>query len=200
MLVSEDPLTVQQIVNLVDSEQTSEAQVSSQVQQALEMLDRRDNERPYELVQVGSGFRLQIRSELNEWVKRLTSQRPRKYSRSVLETLALIAYKQPVTRGEIEKVRGVAVHTQTIRLLLDRGWIKELGVREGPGRPMTYGTTKSFLDYFSLRSLDELPPLAEVSQRQLNINVEEGESEVPRRGIINPSEMESDPNRQSNAD
>jgi segregation and condensation protein B len=111
---------------------------------------------------VASGWRVQVRGDLAPWVSRLWESRPPKYSRALLETLVLIAYQQPVTRSDIEQVRGVSVSSNIIRTLLDRDWIRIVGHRDVPGRPALYGTTRAFLDYFDLRSLDQLPPLAEI--------------------------------------
>lgn len=118
------------------------------------------------LAEVAGGFRLQVPAELAPWMARLQTERPPRYSRALLETLVVIAYRQPVTRGDIEDVRGVAVATTTIRTLLDRGWIRVVGQRDVPGRPSLYGTTREFLDYFSLRALADLPPLAELSDAE----------------------------------
>jgi segregation and condensation protein B len=113
-----------------------------------------------ELVEVASGFRLQVRKEFSQRLSRLWQERPTRYSRALLETLALIAYRQPITRGEIENVRGVTVNPNIIRTLAERGWIRVVGHREVPGHPELLGTTRDFLDYFGLKSLDELPSLA----------------------------------------
>ncbi len=166
LFVAEDPLSKEQLVSLLkDSELDLESgSLSQDVESALASLQGECANRAYELVEVGSGYRFQVRSEYNKWIARLLLHRPRRYSRALLETLALIAYRQPITRGEIEQVRGVAVSTQTMRTLLDRGWVRELGVKDLPGRPMMYGTTSSFLDYFSLRSLEELPPLQDIAE------------------------------------
>ncbi len=118
--------------------------------------------RGYELKQVASGFRLQVRQEYATWVGRLWEERPARYTRALLETMALIAYRQPITRGEIEEVRGVSVSSNIIKTLLERDWIKVLGHKDVPGKPTLYGTTKQFLDYFNLKSLDQLPTLAEI--------------------------------------
>lgn len=121
------------------------------------------NDRGIELVEVANGFRYQIRTALHPWVARLWAERPTRYSRALLETLALIAYRQPVTRGDIEQVRGVAVSSNMVRTLEERGWIRIVGHRDTPGHPALFGTTREFLDYFNLRTLDELPPLAELA-------------------------------------
>jgi len=118
--------------------------------------------RGYELKQVASGFRLQVKQEYATWVGRLWEEKPARYTRALLETMALIAYRQPVTRGEIEEVRGVSVSSNIIKTLLERDWIKVLGHKDVPGKPTLYGTTKAFLDYFNLKKLDQLPTLAEI--------------------------------------
>lgn len=168
LLVAEDPLSRSQLSNLLkeDDEDDHEGAVAELVDEALNLIRADCAERAYELVEVGSGLRLQVKPELNRWIAKLWKQRPRRYSRALLETLALIAYRQPITRGEIEQVRGVAVSSYTLRTLVDRGWIRELGHKELPGRPMMYGTTRSFLDYFSLKSLDDLPPLHELQDSE----------------------------------
>ena len=115
-----------------------------------------------ELKEVASGFRIQARDQIGAWVSRLWEERPRRYSRALLETLALIAYRQPITRGDIEEVRGVSVRSNIIRTLQEREWIRVVGHRDVPGKPALFGTTKAFLDYFNLSSLDDLPSLAEI--------------------------------------
>lgn len=118
--------------------------------------------RSLELKEVASGLRFQVRKELGPWVARLWQERPQRYSRAILETLALVAYRQPITRGEIEEIRGVAVSTQIMKTLLERNWVRAVGHRDVPGRPALYATTKQFLDYFELVSLDQLPTLGEI--------------------------------------
>jgi len=129
---------------------------------ALEQLGEECADRGIELKEVASGFRYQVRQDVNAWVARLWTERQTKYSRALLETLALIAYRQPITRGEIEQIRGVAVSTNIVKTLEEREWIRVVGYRDVPGKPELFGTTKGFLDYFVLKSLDELPPLAEI--------------------------------------
>ncbi|MDM3872097.1 SMC-Scp complex subunit ScpB [Porticoccus sp. W117] len=118
--------------------------------------------RGFELKKVSSGYRFQVRQELSQWVNRLWEEKPQKYSRAMLETLALIAYRQPITRGDIEEIRGVSVSSQIIKTLHEREWIRVVGHRDVPGRPSLYATTKQFLDYFNLASLEELPTLGEL--------------------------------------
>jgi segregation and condensation protein B len=134
----------------------------SDIGKALEELGEDYAERGLELKEVASGFRIQAREEVNTWIARLWEERPQRYSRALLETLALIAYRQPITRGDIEEVRGVSVRSTIIRTLQEREWIRVVGHRDIPGKPALFGTTKAFLDYFNLASLDDLPSLAEI--------------------------------------
>lgn len=126
-------------------------------------------ERAVELVQVASGWRFRTRPEYASYLDRINPEKPPKYSRAVLETLAIIAYRQPVTRGDIEEIRGVTVNTQVIRTLEERGWIDAVGYRDTPGRPALYATTKEFLDDLGLRSISELPPLEQMTQEMTQI-------------------------------
>ena len=155
------PLSLERMRDLFDEDQ---APTTEMLRQALGRLARDCEGRSVELLEVASGWRLQVRNEYAPWVRRLWEERPQRYSRALLETLSLIAYRQPITRGEIEDVRGVAVSSQIMRTLLDRDWVRVVGHREVPGRPAMYATTRQFLDYFNLRSLAELPPLAELRE------------------------------------
>lgn len=159
LLASSQPLSVVQLGELF--EPTAEIG-RQQVLQALERLRKDCTGRGIELVEVASGFRYQVRQELHPWLSKLRSEKPGRYSRALLETLALIAYRQPITRPEIEQIRGVALSSQIIKTLEEREWIRILGHRDVPGRPALFGTTRQFLDYFNLKSLDQLPPLAEI--------------------------------------
>lgn len=143
----------------------------SSLKKAIEQLREDFSERSIEIKETGSGYRIQVKQEFSQWISRLWEERPTRYSRALLETLALIAYRQPITRGEIEEVRGVSVSTSIIRTLQDRDWARVVGHRDVPGRPAMYGTTKNFLDYFGLKTLDELPTLAELRDID-SINVE----------------------------
>ena len=134
----------------------------AELRQALLALTEDYAERGIELVEVGSGYRVQSRPDLAEWVSRLWDERPSRYSRALLETLALIAYRQPITRAEIEDVRGVTIASSIMRTLVEREWVRVVGYRDVPGKPGMYGTTRKFLDYFGLKSLDELPTLSEL--------------------------------------
>ncbi|MFP4080397.1 MAG: SMC-Scp complex subunit ScpB [Ectothiorhodospira sp.] len=153
------PLSLQELEGLFPEEERPGRSVLGQV---LETLERDCEGRGYELRRVGSGYRFQVREELAPWVSRLWEEKPPRYSRALLETLALIAYRQPITRAEIEGVRGVTVSSQIIRTLTERDWIRVVGHKDLPGRPALFGTTPGFLDYFNLSSLDELPTLAEL--------------------------------------
>lgn len=133
-----------------------------ELSRALEQLRVDCADRGIELKKIASGYRLQVRQDLNEWVSRLWKERPQRYSRALLETMALIAYRQPITRGEIESVRGVSVSTNIIRTLQEREWIRVVGHRDVPGKPALFGTTRTFLDSFNLQNLDDLPTLAEI--------------------------------------
>ncbi len=157
LLAYGQPLSIEQLREVFEEFERPDA---SQVRKALGAIADDCDGRPMELVEVASGFRLQVRKDFSVRLSRLWQERPTRYSRALLETLALIAYRQPITRGEIENVRGVTVNPNIIRTLTERGWIRVVGHREVPGHPELLGTTREFLDYFSLRSLDELPSLA----------------------------------------
>ena len=161
ILVAEAPVSAAQLRALFKEDDGVE-DIAAAVRQALNEIREGVGDHGYELVQVASGFRFQARQELSHWVGRLFQERPPRYSRALLETMALIAYRQPVTRGDIEDVRGVSVSSSIFRTLIERGWIRDVGQREVPGRPTLYATTRAFLDYFNLKSLDELQPLAEL--------------------------------------
>ena len=157
LLVAGQPLAIERLLALFPegSQPTRE-----ELRAALDELDREYAERGIELKQIDKGWRVQTREKYTPWVARLLEERPPRYSRALLETLAIIVYRQPVTRGEIEDIRGVSVSTDIIRTLIEREWIREVGRREVPGRPALYGTTRQFLEHFNLKSLEEMPPLA----------------------------------------
>ena len=133
-----------------------------QLRQAIAGLQEDYAERGIELVEVASGYRIQVRQDMEPWVSRLTEEKPARYSRALLETLALVAYRQPITRGEIEDIRGVSVSSSIVKTLQEREWVRIVGHRDVPGRPAMYGTTRQFLDYFNLKGLDDLPTLMEL--------------------------------------
>ncbi len=160
LLASTQPLSLPQLQALFP--ETDDPVGHEQLAAALDELRADCGERGIELVEVASGFRFQVRQDIHPWIARMWTERPSRYSRALLETLALIAYRQPITRGEIEQVRGVAVSSHIIKTLEEREWIRAVGHRDTPGRPALFGTTRTFLDYFNLKSLDELPPLADI--------------------------------------
>lgn len=164
LLAANQPLTLAQLRGLFSNgELALEDQApEGSVELALEALQAACADRGVELVELASGWRFQVKSDVHPWVARLWTERKTKYTRATLETLALIAYRQPITRGEIEQVRGVAVSSNIIQALEEREWIRVVGHRDVPGKPALYGTTRGFLDYFGLKRLDELPPLSEL--------------------------------------
>ncbi len=157
---ADEPVSLDKMAKLF--EDRAEAPGKKALREALTILADECEGRSTELKETGSGYRYQVRQDYAQWVSRLWDERAPRYSRALLETLALIAYRQPVTRGDIEDVRGVAVSSNIIKTLLERGWVQVIGHREVPGRPSLYATTKGFLDYFNLKSLDELPSLKEL--------------------------------------
>jgi len=159
LLATGEALDHAQLAALFDDE---ERPSTAEISKALEELDQDCDGRGVELRQVASGYRLQVRPSLQDWISKLWTERPQRYSRALLETLALIAYRQPITRGEIENVRGVSLSSNIIRTLQERDWIRVVGHRDVPGKPALFGTTKAFLDHFDLKSLDELPTLSEI--------------------------------------
>lgn len=159
LLASSQPLTLAQLKDLFPEDEPAPP---GSIERALERLREACEGRGVELVEVASGFRYQVTSEVHGWISRLWTERKTRYTRATLETLALIAYRQPITRGEIEQVRGVAVSSNIIQALEEREWIRVVGHRDVPGKPALFGTTKGFLDYFGLKRLDELPPLSEL--------------------------------------
>jgi len=168
LLAAGQPLSIDRLMSLFLDEQQP---TREEIRAALDMLKAECESRGVELKEVSSGFRYQARQAYAEWVSRLWEEKPPRYSRALLETLALIAYRQPITRGEIEDVRGVTVSTNIIKTLLERDWVKVVGHRDVPGKPAMYATTKQFLDYFDLKSLSEMPTLAEIRDID-NINAQ----------------------------
>jgi segregation and condensation protein B len=159
LLAAGRPLSIDQLCGLFGEDAGPGRQ---QVREVLASLSGDYADRGLELKEVASGYRIEIRPSVAQYLAKLWEERPPRYSRALMETLAIVAYRQPVTRGDIEEIRGVAVTTNILRTLLERGWLKVVGYRDVPGKPAMYGTTKEFLDYFGLKQLDELPPLAEV--------------------------------------
>jgi len=180
LVCAEGPLTLDAIAAVFRPEDFTDEEADRKlIREAIKALQADCENRGVELKQVASGYRYQVKQELSPWIGRLWEEKPPRYSRALLETLSLVAYKQPVTRGDIESVRGVSVSTNIMRTLIERDWVKVVGHREVPGRPAMYGTTRGFLDYFNLRSLDELPPLAEIkSLTEPLIEIPEEEQEM----------------------
>ena len=191
LLAAGKPLSLDAMLNLFDEVEQPDKRTLREV---LEKLAADYAGRGIEIKQVSSGWRIQVRAECSPWVSRLWDEKPGRYSRALMETLALIAYRQPITRGEIEDIRGVSVSTHIIKTLLEREWVRVVGQRDVPGRPSLYATTREFLDYFNLQSLDQLPTLAEIRDldeinRELDL-VEQGSDEQAQ-------EQEQEPGQQS---
>ena len=186
LLAASQPLTLTQLCELF----TEEDQVDREaIARALESLMQDAEGRGVALLEVASGFRYQVRGEVHPWVARMWTEKPSRYSRALLETLALIAYRQPITRPEIEQIRGVVVSSNIIKTLEEREWIRVVGHRDVPGKPALFGTTRAFLDYFNLKSLDALPPLSEIrdlEDPQLKFEPEPLPAYVPRDLPIDP--------------
>ncbi|MED5442580.1 MAG: SMC-Scp complex subunit ScpB [Pseudomonadota bacterium] len=185
LLAAGEPLSLDRLLNLF---QIDDAVDKSQLRAALTALEARYEPTGLMLKEVASGWRIQVREQLAPWVSRLWDERPARYTRALLETLALIAYQQPLTRSDIEQVRGVAVSSNIVKTLLERDWIRIVGHRDVPGRPALYGTTRTFLDYFNLKSLDALPPLAEIRDleqlsKSLGLPLEESNEEAVPKAV-----------------
>lgn len=159
IMASSTPLNLDRMLAVFPEDQQPDTKA---LREALAALAEDYAKTSLELKEVSSGFRFQVRKDYAEWVSKLWEEKPARYSRALLETLALVAYKQPITRGEIEKIRGVSVNTQIMKTLLERDWVTIVGHRDVPGKPAIYATTRTFLDYFNLKSLEDLPPLAEI--------------------------------------
>lgn len=179
LLAAGRPLTLENIGQIfADDDEIPE---KSELQEVMAAIDESCNDRGFELKETASGFRFQVKQELSEWVGKLWEERPPRYTRALLETLALVAYRQPLTRGDIEEIRGVGVSSNIVRTLLDREWIRVVGHRDVPGRPAMFATTRQFLDYFNLKSLQELPPLADIKdlvEKSKEFDLEDGMSEA----------------------
>jgi segregation and condensation protein B len=173
LMASDVPQSINQLLALFDAD--LEKPDREQVRAALDQLQEEYSNRGLELKEVASGYRFQVRSDYALWVNRLYDEKPQRYSRAFLETLAIIAYRQPITRSEIEDIRGVSVNTNIIKTLQEREWVRVVGHRDVPGRPELLATTREFLDYFNLKKLSELPPLSEIKDfSQINPDLLEG--------------------------
>jgi len=181
LLASSQPMSLPQLSGLFDE---FDMPSHEDLARAIEQLQADCADRGVELVEVASGFRYQVCRDVHAFVSRLWTERPTRYSRALLETLALIAYRQPITRAEIEQIRGVAVSTNIVRTLEEREWVRVVGYRDLPGKPALFGTTKQFLDYFGLKSLDELPPLSEIRDIEdlaPQLDLDEARAPIPAR-------------------
>ena len=190
LLVAGQPLTIDKMLAMFPE---GSQPAREDIRVVLDALASEYTARGVELREIGKGWRIQTREKYAEYVARLLEERPQRYTRALLETLAIIAYRQPVTRGEIEHIRGVSVSTDIIRTLTERGWVKEIGRRDVPGRPALLGTTREFLEHFNLKSLEDMPPLAELrSLEEVGAELERRETPAvtPDRGDSeNPPEM-----------
>ena len=206
LLATAKPVSIKQLEDMFEASEGEKPQ-RAQISQALSLLEEDYRERGVELKEVSSGYRIQVRQDYEPWVGRMWEEKPPRYSRALLETLAIIAYRQPITRSEIEEIRGVSVSTSITKTLQEREWVRIVGHRDVPGKPALFGTTKEFLDYFNLRHLDELPTLAELKDLDALHNPEldlgadqsgasespvmqDGETDDPESNII---ELESVP-------
>lgn len=204
LFAADEPLNLNRLMSLFPEESAPDRDM---IEQAIARIQDECTDRSIELKEVGSGYRFQVKQDYAQWASKLWEERPARYSRATLETLALIAYRQPITRGEIEEVRGVSVSSQIIKSLMERNWIKVVGHRDVPGKPALYATTREFLDYFNLKSLEELPSLAELrdidainAELELTMPMEEnqnladqlGDTEEATRDAIGVAELEPD--------
>jgi segregation and condensation protein B len=191
ILAAGQPMTIARLLELFDE---GVAPSKEEIAATLIDIQAASAERGFELKEVASGWRFQVRDNLAPWVNRLWEEKPQKYSRALLETLALVAYRQPITRGDIEEIRGVAVSSHIMKTLLERDWVKVVGHRDVPGRPSLFATTRQFLDYFNLKSLDELPSLSELRDLdELNPVLDLGEAGLGEKDTDPPIPDENPP-------
>lgn len=190
LVAAGEPLSLERLQTLFEDDQQPNR---SDLKIALRELQDDLTQRGIELVEVASGYRLQVREQFAPWVARLWEEKPQRYSRALLETLALIAYRQPITRGDIEDVRGVVVSSQMIKTLLEREWVRVVGHRDVPGRPALYATTKTFLDYFGLKNLEDLPSLMAIRELDdANRSLPLDEEEEKRQSIADQAVSQAD--------
>ena len=184
LLSASRPISIDDIVKVFEDPKPSK----DKIRKALNQIDQDCQSRGIELKKIASGYRLQVKQSLSQYIAKLWEEKPQKFSKATLETLSLIAYKQPITRGEIEEIRGVAVGTQLIRGLMERGWVKIVGQRDVPGRPSLYSTTKEFLDYFGLqhlRELPELPSLPDLTSIEHELPIDEPDESIDSSKSLN---------------
>ena len=194
ILASGKPLSIDHLANLFPEEERPDG---NEIREALVAISEACENRGFELKQVASGFRFQVRQALAPWIGKLWEEKPPRYTRALLETLALIAYRQPITRGEIEEVRGVSVSSNIIRTLQEREWVRVVGHRDVPGRPAMFATTRQFLDYFNLVNLSELPPLSEIrdleaAARELQDQALAEDTEIPSETLSHDEQEEAE--------
>lgn len=192
IMASSRPLNIEQLAALFPEEERPDG---NEIREALVVVSEACEGRAFELKQVASGFRFQVRQQMAPWIGGLWDEKPQRYTRALLETLALIAYRQPITRGEIEDIRGVSVSSNIIRTLQEREWVRVVGHRDVPGRPAMFATTRQFLDYFNLQNLNELPPLSEIRDleeiaKSLEIPPEIAEALAQAGGTLEQPELE----------
>ncbi len=192
IMASSRPLNIEQLAALFPEEERPDG---NEIREALVVISEACASRAFELKQVASGFRFQVRQQMAPWIGGLWDEKPQRYTRALLETLALIAYRQPITRGEIEDIRGVSVSSNIIRTLQEREWVRVVGHRDVPGRPAMFATTRQFLDYFNLQNLNELPPLSEIRDleeiaKSLEIPPEIAEALAQAGGTLEQPELE----------
>lgn len=208
LLAAGRPLNIDQLQALFDEASMPE---KAEIRSAIKALQDDYEHRGLAITEVASGFRMQLKASMSERLEKLWEEKPPRYSRAMFETLALIAYRQPMTRGEIEEIRGVSVSSNIIRSLLEREWVRVVGHRDVPGRPAMFATTKQFLDYFGLKKLDDLPPLADLSdweslRVQLNLPAVDEETEpddgldIPEIPVLYPDEQEGNANAEDDPD
>ena len=190
LLAASRPLNLSEIAQVFDEDERPD---KKELKKIIEVIEADCSDRGFELQEVASGYRFQVKQELSSWVGKLWDERPPRYTRALLEILALIAYKQPITRGDIEEIRGVSVSPNIIRTLIDREWVRVVGHRDVPGRPAMFATTKTFLDYFNLKSLQDLPPLSEIkeldnSDSELSLDEELSQSSILDMPDVDDSE------------
>jgi segregation and condensation protein B len=190
LLAASRPLNLSEIAQVFDEDERPDKR---ELKKIIEVIEADCSDRGFELQEVASGYRFQVKQELSSWVGKLWDERPPRYTRALLEILALIAYKQPITRGDIEEIRGVSVSPNIIRTLIDREWVRVVGHRDVPGRPAMFATTKTFLDYFNLKSLQDLPPLSEIkeldnSDSELSLDEELSQSRIIDMPDVDDSE------------
>jgi segregation and condensation protein B len=201
LLTTESPMEVKDLVDLFKDDELEKDIATKTIRDVLNVIQNECEQRSMELKRVASGYRFQVRQEYSEWIGRMLTDRPPRYTRALLETLAIVVYKQPVTRGDIEELRGVSVSQNIMRTLLERGWIKSVGQKEVPGRPALYATTKEFLDYFDLKNINELPEISEIQElviKEIEAGNKELVEEIPLN-LENDSSVDTQPDQCSDS-